>query len=294
MGLLDDRSGLAGSVALVAGGAGGLGGAVTRDLARCGARLAVCDRDAEAVERTAADLDELGAEAITGVLDVRDHDALAGFFDQLDARFGELDILVNVVGGTFKAPFTDSTPKGWDTLIRTNFLHVVDATWMAIPRMRATGRGGSIVNFTTIEAHRAAPDFAVYSAMKAAVTQFARTLSVELAPEGIRINNVAPDITPTPGMFGVGGNGAVTVADPVGTRIAIPMGRTGVLDDVSNCVLFLASRLSSYVTGSTLHPDGGALASAGWFNWPDHGFGNTVPKWVLDLVREARPDLWSD
>ncbi len=294
MGLLDDRSGLSGSVALVAGGAGGLGGGVSLDLARCGARLAVCDRDGEAVERITAELDELGADAITGVLDVRDHDALAGFFSRADEHFGELDILVNVVGGTFKAPFTSTNAKGWDTLFRTNFLHVIDATSLAVPRMRATGRGGSIVNLTTIEAHRATPDFAVYSGMKAAVTQFARTLSVELAPEGIRINNVAPDITPTEGMQGVGGPSSSGIFDPVGTRVAIPMGRTGRLEDVSNCVLFLASQLSSYVTGTTLHPDGGALASSGWFNWPDEGFRNGVPNWVLEAMKVARPGLWDE
>ena len=120
--------------------------------------------------------------------------------------------------------------------------------------------------------------------MKAAVAQFARTLSVELAPENIRINNVAPDITPTPGMGGISGSAMVPGASDLGARIAIPMARTGVPADVSNCVLFLASQLSGYVTGTTLHPDGGALASSGWFNWPDDGFRNTVPDSVLDAM----------
>jgi 3-oxoacyl-[acyl-carrier protein] reductase len=289
MGVLDERSGLDGAVAVVAGGAGGLGEAVTRDLVRSGVEVAVCDRDGEAVERLVAELGAGGAAVpLAEVLDVRDHEALEAFFGRVGERWPRLDILVNVVGGTFRAPFAETRPKGWDALIRTNFLHVVDATWLAIPLMRRSGDGGSIVNLTTIEAHRAAPNFAVYSAMKAAVTQFARSLSVELAPEQIRVNNVAPDIVPTPGMFGIGDNDAgAGVADPFGAAIAVPMGRVGVPEDVSNAVLFLASRLSSYITGATLHPDGGALASSGWFNWPEEGFRNTVPAPILDRLRPA-------
>ena len=284
MGLLDDRAGLDGAVAVVTGGAGGLGESISRDLTACGVRVALCDRDADAV---AAIRDEV---AFAEVVDVRDPDALAAFFTAFDERFDRLDILVNVPGGTFRAPFTDSNRKGWDTLIRTNFTHVVDACQHAIERMRAGGRGGSIVNLTTIEAHRAAPNFAVYSGMKAAVTNFSRTLSVELAPENIRVNNVAPDITPTPGMAGISAGGPMPGDSGIGSKIAIPMGRMGVPEDVSNCVLFLASQLSAYVTGTTLHPDGGALASAGWFNWPAEGFRNTVPEWALDAIVEAAPE----
>jgi NAD(P)-dependent dehydrogenase (short-subunit alcohol dehydrogenase family) len=119
------------------------------------------------------------------------------------------------------------------------------------------------------------------------VAQFARTLAVELGPEGIRVNNVAPDITPTPGMTGGVGGGDASLMDELGARIAIPMGRMGRVEDVSNAVLFLASRLSSYITGTTLHPDGGAIASSGWFNWPGEGFRNTVPQDIVDHVRPA-------
>lgn len=289
MGLLDERAELHGAFAVVAGGAGGLGEAISRDLARSGAQVAVCDRDQAAAQRMAATLTDAGVEdPLVRVLDVRDHDAFSVFFDEVAGRWGSLDVLVNVVGGTFRAPFTETRPKGWDVLVRTNFTHVVDACSMAIPLMRAGGRGGSIVNLTTIEAHRAAPNFAVYSAMKAAVTQFARTLAVELAPEGIRVNNVAPDIVPTAGVAGIGANPSdAAMLTELGARIAIPMGRTGTPEDVSNCVLFLASRLSSYLTGTTLHPDGGALACSGWFNWPGEGFRNTVPAWVLDAVAES-------
>lgn len=273
MGWFEERAGLAGTVAVVTGGAGGLGEAVTRDLAANGVRVAVIDIDAAAVGKLSGD------DMIVHHGDAREPDALSALFEAVDHRWGRLDTLVNVVGGTFRAPFTDTTPKGWDALLRTNLGHVLHACSLAVPRMRSGGRGGSIVNLTTVEAHRAAPGFAVYAAAKSAVAHFARTLAVELAPEGIRVNNVAPDLTPTPNMrrFGLR-------HDPEGVRVAIPMGRVGEPADVSNCVVFLASALSAYVTGTTLHPDGGTHASSGWFNWPETGWDNHAPAQLLDRL----------
>lgn len=276
MGWFDDRAGLQGSVAVVTGGAGGLGEAIVKDLAANGVRLAVVDIDTDAV----ASLTSALRDAVVLQGDARDPSVLSALFAAADERWGRLDTLVNVVGGTFRAPFVDSTPKGWDTLLRTNLLHVLHACHLAIPLMVKGGRGGSIVNLTTIEAHRAAPGFAVYSAAKAAVEQFARTLAVELAPSRIRVNNVAPDYSPTPNMMKLSG-GDPSMTTPEGAGIAIPMGRVGTTEDVSGCVVFLASALSSYVTGTTLHPDGGTFASSGWFNWPHTGWANHVPVEVL-------------
>ena len=269
------RSGLAGTVAVVTGGAGGLGHAIVTDLAANGVRVATVDIDAEAVEGLQAQL----PEALVRHGDARDPEALGTLFDAVDERWGRVDTLVNVVGGTFRAAFTDTSPRAWDALLRANFLHVLHACSLAVPRMQAGGRGGSIVNITTIEAHRAAPGFAVYSAAKAGVEQFARTLAVEVAPDGIRVNNVAPDYTPTPNMRKIGGG-----AGMLGERaleVAIPMGRAGDVTDISGCVVFLASDLARYVTGSTLHPDGGTFASSGWFNWPEEGWRNSVPARLL-------------
>jgi 3-oxoacyl-[acyl-carrier protein] reductase len=124
----------------------------------------------------------------------------------------------------------------------------------------------------------------VYAAAKAAVEQFGRTLAVELAPDRIRVNNVAPDYVPTPNLVKISGGdlGDGGMATPEGQRVAIPMGRAGLVTDVSGCVVFLASALSSYVTGSTLHPDGGTYASSGWFNWPGSGWANHVPGRFLE------------
>jgi NAD(P)-dependent dehydrogenase (short-subunit alcohol dehydrogenase family) len=283
VGWFEERAALDGTVAVITGGAGGLGQAIVADLAANGVRPAVLDIDADAAKEFAARLADDGRDALVRQGDARDPETLAALFAAVDDRWGRLDTLVNIVGGTFRAPFTDTSPNAWDALLRMNLLHVFHACALAIPRLRAGGRGGSIVNITTIEAHRAAPGFAVYSAAKAAVEQFARTLAVELAPDGIRVNNVAPDFVPTPALarFEHGGDGAMS--DPDGVRIAIPMGRAGHVTDVSHSVVFLASGLSSYLTGTTLHPDGGTSASAGWFNWPEQGWANYAP---LHLLRE--------
>jgi 3-oxoacyl-[acyl-carrier protein] reductase len=272
----EERAALAGKVAVVTGGAGGLGETITRDLAANGVKVAVLDIDDEAVALLAA---ELSDQALVVHGDVREPADLEALITAAVERWGRLDILVNGPGGTFKAPFTETRPKGWDALLRMNLMHVLHACSLAVPRIQAGGRGGSIVNLTTIECHRAAPGFAVYSAAKAAVEQFARTLAVELAPDAIRVNSVAPDYTPTPGMAR-NSDGDAAARGPSGHRISIPMGRPGLITEVSNCVLFLASDLSSNVTGQTLHPDGGTHASSGWFNWPGHGWRNSVPSEV--------------
>ena len=128
--------------------------------------------------------------------------------------------------------------------------------------------------------------------MKAAVTHLTRTLAVELGAAGIRINCVAPDFVPTAGLAGVAGRAgsagqraaaAGDGTDP-GDWLTIPLRRKGEVADVGNCVLFLASDLSSYITGTTLHPDGGALAMSGWMDWPDDGFTARPPAWVLDRL----------
>jgi 3-oxoacyl-[acyl-carrier protein] reductase len=285
MGWFEERAGLDGTVAVVTGGAGGLGEAISRDLWANGVRVAAIDIDGEAAASLA---EALGSDrAIVRHGDARDPEELSALFATVDDRWGRVDTLVNVVGGTFRSAFVDTTPKGWDALLRTNLMHVLHACALAVPRMQAGGRGGSIVNLTTIECHRAAPGFAVYSAAKAAVEQFARTLAVEVAPDGIRVNNVAPDFTPTPNMTRISSEGG-PMATPLGARIGIPMGRPGVVTDVSGCVVFLASNLSAYLTGTTLHPDGGTFASSGWFNWPDAGWSNTVPADVLDHLNIPR------
>jgi len=269
MGYLEDRAGLTGKVALIAGGGGGLGRAIALDFARAGMKLVLCDKNEELLDGTVADVTAAGEAPLAALIDVRDADALTQAFTDAIAHFGRIDVLVNVAGGTFKADFLDTNVRGWDAIIRTNFGWLLLSTQLAARQMREQGDGGSIINLTSIEGHRAAPGYAVYAGMKGAVGNFSRTLALELAPEGIRINNIAPDQTPTEGMQ--------MNYIPEVIQAGIPMGRQGTYEDIGGCALFLASDLSKYVTGTTLHPDGGAFASAGWYNWPGLGYVNNPP-----------------
>lgn len=120
--------------------------------------------------------------------------------------------------------------------------------------------------------------------MKAAVTSLGWTLAVELGPDAFRVNTIAPDLVPTPNLFRHLPPDLANENDEaraLSDSIAIPMGRRGDYGDVGGCVLFLASDLSRYLTGVSLHPDGGALAAKGWFNWPQAGWRQAPPKSVV-------------
>ena len=276
MGFLEDRAGLTGKVALIAGGGGGLGRAIALDYARAGMKLVLCDKNEELLNTTVADVTAASNEApLAMLIDVRDADAMTKAFADAVEHFGRIDVLVNVAGGTFKADFLDTNARGWDAVIRANFGWLLLSTQLAAQQMLQQGDGGSIINITSIEGHRAAPGYAVYAGMKSAVGNFARTLALELAPQGIRINNIAPDQTPTEGMP------MDYVAEVI--QAGIPMGRQGTYEDIGSCALFLASDLSTYITGTTLHPDGGAFASAGWYNWPGIGYVNNPPAVAFGL-----------
>lgn len=283
MGFLEEMAGLAGKVAVVTGGAGGLGWPISRDLARAGVHVAVCDRDAAAIAAISAEMAAMPVKTLLTHADVREPEAMAAFFAEIDEKFGRIDILVDVPGGGFVAPLTATTPKGWNAIMRQNFTYVLDTTQHAVRRMQAQGTGGSIIYITSVEAHRAVPGRAVYGAMKAAVTNLAKTLALELGADGIRINTLAPDIFPTPAS-----NGGVEGVPPdqlaLNQSIAVPMRRFGTGPDLSGCALFLASDLASYVTGTTLHCDGGTYASSGWFDWPGAGWVNSVPEPTLEFL----------
>jgi 3-oxoacyl-[acyl-carrier protein] reductase len=243
-------------VAVVTGAAVGIGEAIALAYGRLGADLALCDRDVDGLEATAEAARADGAAVVTGVLDVRDDDAVAGFLESVAAALGgRVDVLVNNAGGGFAASFLDVSPKGQDALVRENFISVTSFVRATVPLMP---EGGSIINLTSIEAHRAAPGFAVYSAMKAAVANLTKSLALELGGRRIRVNCIAPDVIPTPGI------GAV--------EVRTPLSRAGHVDDVAGAAVYLAGDLSAFVTGTTIHVDGGNWAAGGWHRQPDGSF----------------------
>ncbi len=247
-------------VAIVTGAGQGIGKATALTLARFGARLAVCDRVPDTLAATETELAKIDKPVVARELDVRDGDAVTAFVGDAAAELGPIDLLVNNAGGTFFAPFLDVSAKGERALVLENFTQVGGLIRAVLPSMRD---GGSIVNVTSIEAHQAAPGFAVYAAMKAAVASLTRTLALELAPRRIRVNAVAPDAIPTEGDHELqkAMRTAGTAYEPA---VVPPLGFMGSVDDAAGAVLFLASGLARFVTGTTIHVDGGNRAAGGW------------------------------
>lgn len=275
MGLLEAHAGLAGKVAAVVGGAGGIGRAVTLALAKAGVGVATCDIDEDAARAIVPEVEQLGGCILSVHADAVETQELDRFYDHVEAEFDRLDIVVNVVGGVKRALFFDTTPADNARDIRMNYGYVLDSVRRAVPLIRKGGRGGSIINFTTIEAHRGAATYAVYAGAKAATTNFSRALAVELGAEQIRVNLIAPDTTPARGS-----NSALYAEDfaklsQLGEnalvqsfKMYIPQKQAPGVDDVVNGVLFLASDLSRAITGTTLHVDGGTIAALGFLDWP--------------------------
>ncbi len=253
-----DAVDLGGKVALVTGAAQGIGAATAVTLARFGADVAACDREPGGLHATAAAIDAAGRRCVSGELDVRDRDAVTGWLADVAAAYGRIDVLVNNAGGGFYAPFADVSPKGQQALIDENFTSVTNFVRGSLELLVP---GASIVNVTSIEASRAAPGFGVYAAMKAAVESLTKTLALELAPRRIRVNAVAPDAMPTPGDEDLAEAVSHGQRDAYGRKV--PLG-WGDVDDAAGAVVYLASDLARWVTGTVLRVDGGSHAASGW------------------------------
>ncbi len=253
--LLTDR------VAVVTGGGAGIGRGIARGLAAFGARVAIWEMNPETAAAAAEEVGGLGIHT-----DVRQSDQVDDALAQTTAELGPVSILVNNAGGVFFSSLLETSENGLDALYRANLKHVIICTQRVARSMVERGSGGSIINVTSIEGVRAAPGYAAYAAAKAGVINFTKTAALELALEGIRVNALAPDITITEGML--------SVAPPGSDQhfgLTVPMGRAGHVDEMAGAAVFLAGDLSSYITGQTIHVDGGTQASSGWTHHPDTG-----------------------
>jgi NAD(P)-dependent dehydrogenase (short-subunit alcohol dehydrogenase family) len=274
-GFLDRRAGLRGKVAAIIGGGGGIGAAISEALAGAGVDLAICDIDGEAMAATRNRIETLGRRVLALPVDIMDEAALDGFYDEIARSFDRLDIGINVAGGARRRGFLETSRADHAADMRRNHGYVVQSVERAIPLIRRSGEGGSIVNFTTIEAHRGAAGFSVYAGAKAATTNFTRAMAVELGKERIRLNCIAPDTTPSRGNatalppdLSDAFARLPAVAQPQGMAMYIPRGAPPPADALADAVLFLASDLASFVSGTTLHVDGGTMAAAGFLDWP--------------------------
>lgn len=244
-------------VAIVTGGGSGIGHASALLLAREGARVAVVDRDLAAAEATVAQIGEQGGEALAfgsdvGMVGTADADAAA-----VRAQWGRIDVLVCAAGFSCGGTVTTTSPDDWDAVFRTN----VGGTWLwgraVIPQMQT---GGSIVVFTSQLALAGGRNNSAYVAAKGAIMSLARTMALDYAADGIRVNAIAPGAIDTPMLA----RGFLRQADPAAAREASlerhALGRFGRAEDIAASVLHLASDASAFTTGTTMVVDGGWLA----------------------------------
>jgi citronellol/citronellal dehydrogenase len=247
------REAHAGSVALVTGGGSGIGRATALELARAGARIAICGRRPDPLHATCADVEALGGESVAIPADVREPEQVEALVTEVLARFDAIDLLVHCAGGQFEAPAEAITLKGWRAVHRLN----VDAVWhltqMVATRSMIPRRRGVIV-FVGFSPRRGIPGMAHSSAARAALENLASSLASEWSRYGIRTFCVAVGNVLTEGLVGYGAE-----------RVArwerdVPLGRLGRPEEVAAVISFLSSAGGSYVTGTTVTVDGGVDA----------------------------------
>ncbi len=258
---------VAGKVALVTGGASGIGAAVAELLAREGASVAVTDIDELRGSEIVAGIRKAGGEAIFLPQDVTSEPRWIEVVADVEKRYGRLDILVSNAGIGIAVPsITDMTLEDWRRQSAINLDGVFLSVKHCLPAMRKTG-GGSIILMSSLAGLRGAPGLSAYSATKGGVRLFAKSIAMECASagDGIRVNSVHPGIIDTP-IWGkipaeAAGRGQNAPIDPEErAKLAAPLGRAGHASEIASGVLYLASDASSYVTGTELVIDGGMNA----------------------------------
>jgi NAD(P)-dependent dehydrogenase (short-subunit alcohol dehydrogenase family) len=255
----------AGRVALVTGGAGSIGAASCRALADHGADIVVADIDASRTADVVADIEKRGRKATGIVMDLTPDGAAQEMVRKAIDAVGRVDILVNNLGHhlALAKPYEASTPEDWDRLYRINLLHVLGATHAALPGMLERG-WGRVINFSSVEGIRSMPQASVYTAFKGALDSFTKSLGVEVAGRGVRVNCVAVDKTRSYQVHFYEQPEEYDRHIP----IWVPAGHLADAEQVASVVLFLASELSEWVVGQTIPADGGTLAAGGWYRTP--------------------------
>ena len=246
--------GIEGAVAVVTGAAQGNGKAIAIGLARAGARVAVCDIQKEAVSATAA---EIGPQAVAIALDVTSRESCAAAAKEVHSAFGApTGILINNAGIIRRtAPDTESFDTDWDAVMAVNATGSINMVRAFLDQLKQSQ--GRIVNLASIMSVAANPGLVAYAASKGAVLQMTRALAHDLSPDGIRVNAIAPGVIETPMTVATREN-----PEAIGRFMAhTPMRRPGKPEELVGPVLFLASDMSSYVTGALVPVDGGYLSA---------------------------------
>ncbi len=252
-------SSLAGKTAIVTGAGQGIGKAIAECYAEFGAKVVLVDIQPGPLKQAEKEIGKAGGSVLALQKDVRKQADVDAIMAGAVKKFGSIDVLVNNVGWTKRKLFMDMTDAEWIEAIDVNLVQAMRCTRGAAKIMMEKKTKGSIINVTTIEGFRAAPGFAPYAAAKAGLTNFTKTLALELSPWGIRVNAIAPDATVTPRILEMRPDWAKSSKPP-----HIPMGRRGQPEDHAGAALYLASDMSSWVTGETIHVGGGTYAASGW------------------------------
>lgn len=250
---------LQGKVALVTGGGRGIGAAIARGFAKEGADLILISRTSSQIEEQAKRIrEEYGVKAVSAPCDVSDEEQVKQLVAHAVQELGGIDILANCAGITMVSPSEELTLDNWQACLDINLNGTFLCCKHVGKQMIEQGRGGKIINITSIVAHAAIPQRAAYAASKGGVMQLTQNLAVEWAPHNIQVNAISPGFIRTEIVQGLIEKG---VHKPELLEARIPAGRMGETEDMAGPAIFFASSLSDYVTGTIMKADGGWLAN---------------------------------
>jgi NAD(P)-dependent dehydrogenase (short-subunit alcohol dehydrogenase family) len=242
-----------GRAIVVTGGTGGLGSATAAGLAACGAQLVVVGRAADRLKNVVSRIRDIGAHAVGVTADITQPDDRAAVVATALREYGRLDVLINNAGVTRRVPVESLTVETYRTLHEINAEAALFLAQAAHPHLRAS-RNGSVINVLSIGMWNSGPNSVLYRSSKSALHAMTMVLAQEWAPDGIRVNAVAP------GTFEVGMGSVLDPKRVAGQIARTPLQRRGRPEEIVPTMLYLASDASSYVTGTTLRVDGGAVS----------------------------------
>jgi NAD(P)-dependent dehydrogenase (short-subunit alcohol dehydrogenase family) len=247
-------------VALVVGGARGIGGAASEAFAATGHALAVADLDGQEAARLASRLDPGGQRTLGLAVDVTVRESVDAMVASVMARFGRLDAIVDCAGIIDPHPSADVEDEAWQRMLAVHLDGTFRCARAAYPALVASG-GGTIVNIASIAAHVGIPGRLSYTAAKGAIEAMTRTLAVEWAAAGIRVNAVAPGYTSTELVQRAIGSGLL---DPSELIARVPLRRFAEPSEIASVILFLSTPASSFITGQSIVADGGLIINTSW------------------------------
>lgn len=254
---MKDMFKLDGKIAIVTGGAGGIGEALALGLGVHGATVVVSSRNQEAIEKVAQKITaESGNEAIAIVSDVTDESSIESLIETVVKKYGKLDILINAMGMNIKRDAMEYPMEDWDNIFKVNVKGTMIACKFAARVMKE--KGGAIVNLSSVRGIRGYTGGNTgYCATKGAVELITKALALEWAPHNIRVNALGPALVITPGTKHIAENPELAKK----YASAVPLGRIGMPEDMIGAVNFLVSDAANFVTGQTIYVDGGLTAS---------------------------------